>query len=95
MELAQAYRRLGSEVTVIEAATALAGEDPELAAIVLESIRAEGVTIRERTRSCASSDVARLASRSMWKRPKGLRAIDGTTSAYCRRPHCQRRGARS
>jgi pyruvate/2-oxoglutarate dehydrogenase complex dihydrolipoamide dehydrogenase (E3) component len=50
IELAQAYRRLGSEVTVVEAATALAREDPELAAIVLKRLRAEGITIREATR---------------------------------------------
>ena len=38
MEMAQAHRRLGSMVTVIEALTPLAGEDPELAAIVLRKI---------------------------------------------------------
>lgn len=47
MELAQAHRRLGSEVTVVEAFTALGKDDPELAAVVLEQIRAEGITIRE------------------------------------------------
>ncbi len=47
MELAQAHRRLGSEVTVVEALTALGKDDPELSAIVLDQIRAEGVTIRE------------------------------------------------
>lgn len=36
MELAQAHRRLGSAVTVIEAFTPLAKDDPELAAVVLE-----------------------------------------------------------
>lgn len=49
LELAQAHRRLGSEVTVIEAATALAGDDPELAAIVLDRLRAEGVDILEQS----------------------------------------------
>jgi pyruvate/2-oxoglutarate dehydrogenase complex dihydrolipoamide dehydrogenase (E3) component len=48
MEMAQAHRRLGSAVTVIEALSPLGNEDPELAAIVLGKIRAEGVTIRER-----------------------------------------------
>jgi pyruvate/2-oxoglutarate dehydrogenase complex dihydrolipoamide dehydrogenase (E3) component len=51
IELAQAYRRLGSEVTVVEAATALSGDDPELTAIALDRVRADGVTIRERTRA--------------------------------------------
>jgi pyruvate/2-oxoglutarate dehydrogenase complex dihydrolipoamide dehydrogenase (E3) component len=45
MELAQAYRRLGSEVTVIEAFEPLAKNDPELTAIVLESLRREEVKI--------------------------------------------------
>ncbi|TCD16481.1 dihydrolipoyl dehydrogenase family protein [Oricola cellulosilytica] len=47
MEMAQAFRRLGSEVTVIEAEKALGKDDPELAEIVLERVRADGVVIRE------------------------------------------------
>ena len=47
MELAQAHRRLGSDVTVIEAFTALGKDDPELSAVVLEQIRSEGIVIRE------------------------------------------------
>jgi len=47
MELAQAHRRLGSRVTVLEGQKALGKDDPELAAIALERIRAEGVEIIE------------------------------------------------
>lgn len=47
IEMAQAHRRLGSAVTVIEAAAALGREDPELAAVTLEKLRAEGVVIIE------------------------------------------------
>lgn len=47
MEMAQAHRRLGSEVTVIEGLKALGKDDPELVEIVLKNIRAEGVTIME------------------------------------------------
>jgi pyruvate/2-oxoglutarate dehydrogenase complex dihydrolipoamide dehydrogenase (E3) component len=47
MEMAQAHVRLGCKVTVIEGAKALGQEDPELATLVLESLRAEGVTIEE------------------------------------------------
>lgn len=47
MEMAQAFRRLGSEVTVIEGERALGKDDPELAEIVLERVRADGVMIRE------------------------------------------------
>lgn len=47
MEMAQAHRRLGSEVVVIEAMKALGKDDPDLAAVVLDHLRAEGVEIRE------------------------------------------------
>ncbi len=47
MELAQAHRRLGSQVTVVEAFSALGKDDPELAKIVLDQLRVEGVDIRE------------------------------------------------
>ena len=50
LELAQAHQRLGSRVTVIEAASALSKDDPELAAVVLKRLRAEGITIRENTK---------------------------------------------
>ncbi len=47
MEMAQAHRRLGCEVTVIEGARALAKDDPELAAVVTSRLREEGVRIEE------------------------------------------------
>ncbi|MDO6591774.1 dihydrolipoamide dehydrogenase [Loktanella sp. D2R18] len=47
MEMAQAHRRLGCEVTVIEGAKAMGNDDPEMAAIVLDNLRAEGVNIIE------------------------------------------------
>jgi pyruvate/2-oxoglutarate dehydrogenase complex dihydrolipoamide dehydrogenase (E3) component len=47
MEMAQAHRRLGCAVTVIEGAKALGREDPELAAVVLGALRGEGVEIVE------------------------------------------------
>jgi len=50
MELAQAHRRLGARVTVLEAMQPLGKDDPELAAIVVDSLRAEGVDIRAETR---------------------------------------------
>ncbi|QQA43377.1 dihydrolipoyl dehydrogenase family protein [Pelagovum pacificum] len=45
MEMAQAHVRLGCKVTVIEGSTPLAKDDPELTAIVLDRLRAEGVEI--------------------------------------------------
>lgn len=47
LEMAQAYRRLGSAVTVIEGDRALGREDPELAAVIVDKIREEGVEILE------------------------------------------------
>jgi pyruvate/2-oxoglutarate dehydrogenase complex dihydrolipoamide dehydrogenase (E3) component len=49
MEMAQAHRRLGAGVTVIEAFDPLAKDDPELSAVILEKLAAEGVTILART----------------------------------------------
>ena len=46
LELAQALRRLGAAVTVLEAATPLGKEDPECAAVVLDRLAREGVAIR-------------------------------------------------
>ncbi len=47
MEMAQAHRRLGAKVTVLELYSALAKDDPELTAVVLSRLRAEGVEILE------------------------------------------------
>ncbi len=49
MEMAQAHCRLGSQVTVIEAANALGKDDPEFAGIVLDRLRSEGVEILQQT----------------------------------------------
>jgi pyruvate/2-oxoglutarate dehydrogenase complex dihydrolipoamide dehydrogenase (E3) component len=47
MELGQAHRRLGSDVTIIQSSNALPKDDPELTAIVIETLRSEGVQILE------------------------------------------------
>ncbi|MGB0670393.1 MAG: dihydrolipoyl dehydrogenase family protein [Rhodospirillales bacterium] len=47
IEMAQAHARLGARVTVLEMARALPKDDPELAAVVLAQIAADGVTLRE------------------------------------------------
>ena len=46
LELAQAFRRLGAEVTVLERATPLSDDDAECAAAVLDALGREGVTLR-------------------------------------------------
>lgn len=45
LELGQAFRRLGSQVTVLEAAKPLGRDDPEAAAVLLDSLAEDGVTI--------------------------------------------------
>ncbi len=47
IEMAQAHLRLGSKVTVIEGAKAMGKDDPELAAVVLDRLREEGLVIEE------------------------------------------------
>ena len=47
VELAQAFRRLGSDVIILEAAQALAREDPEFSDVVVKRLRQEGVDLRE------------------------------------------------
>ncbi|MFW6077373.1 MAG: dihydrolipoyl dehydrogenase family protein, partial [Hyphomicrobiales bacterium] len=55
LELAQAHRRLGCEVVVLEAATPLANEDPELVPVVLEALARDGVEV------VAQAKVSRVA----------------------------------
>ena len=45
MEMAQAHRRLGCKVTVVEGGKVLGREDPELAAVVIDALTAEGIRI--------------------------------------------------
>jgi pyruvate/2-oxoglutarate dehydrogenase complex dihydrolipoamide dehydrogenase (E3) component len=47
VEMAQAHRRLGSAVTVVEGARVLGREDPDLAAVVIDQLRAEGIAFHE------------------------------------------------
>ena len=49
-ELAQAFRRLGADVTVVEMARLLPKDDPEAAAVVRDRLQAEGVRLLEDTK---------------------------------------------
>jgi len=51
VELGQAFRRLGSEVVIVEAADILGREDPETARVVLDQLQADGVELRARTKA--------------------------------------------
>ncbi|MBV8513334.1 MAG: FAD-dependent oxidoreductase [Xanthobacteraceae bacterium] len=50
LELAQAFRRLGSAVTVIDAAIPLANDDPECAGLVVSALEREGIALRPNSR---------------------------------------------
>ena len=50
MEMAQAFRRLGSKVTVLEAFTPFAKDDPEASSVVMKQLLAEGIEIHSETR---------------------------------------------
>ncbi|MGE5190458.1 MAG: dihydrolipoyl dehydrogenase family protein [Gemmatimonadota bacterium] len=64
VEMAQAFRRLGSEVTLVEYADQLLGaEDPDIAAVVRSRLEAEGVTVltgTKATRAASVGSVVRL-----------------------------------
>ncbi|WP_439527996.1 dihydrolipoyl dehydrogenase family protein [Pannonibacter sp.] len=49
LEMAQAHRRLGARVTVLEAGHALGRDDAEHVPLVIEALKAEGVEVLERT----------------------------------------------
>ena len=51
VELAQAYARLGSRVTIIARSTLLSREDPAIGEALLEVFRAEGIEVLTRTQS--------------------------------------------
>jgi pyruvate/2-oxoglutarate dehydrogenase complex dihydrolipoamide dehydrogenase (E3) component len=50
LEMAQAHRALGSEVTVLEAFRVLPKDDPELASMLRQYLVDEGITIREQAK---------------------------------------------
>ena len=53
VEQAQAFRRLGSKVTVLARSTLLSSEDPDLGAGLSDAFRAEGIDVREHTQASA------------------------------------------
>ena len=57
-ELAQAFRRLGAAVSVVEMATLLPKDDPELVQVVRQRLQNEGVALHERTRVVAVEPTA-------------------------------------
>ncbi len=77
MEMAQAHRRLGAEVTVIEAFAALGKDDPEAASVVLAALRAEGVKILDNTKVTAVEKRGKTGIRVSVEGPDGVATVDG------------------
>jgi pyruvate/2-oxoglutarate dehydrogenase complex dihydrolipoamide dehydrogenase (E3) component len=69
VEMAQAHRRLGAEVTVLQKGSILPKDDPDLVAVVRDRLTAEGVDLRE------DADIARVE-----RHGNGIAAVlaDGT-----------------
>jgi len=90
LEMAQAHRRLGCDVTVLEGLKALGKDDPELAAIALERIRAEGVRIIE---GAAATEIKGEAGRIEVATSEG-QVLSGThlLMAVGRRPNIDKLG---
>jgi len=79
MEMAQAFRRLGADVTVLEANRILAHDDPELAEIVRRRLVAEGVVIREGVKIERVARRGRYGVRVHLAAPEGEEdLVDGT-----------------
>jgi len=79
LELAQAYRRFGSRVSIIEAGPQLAGrEDSDVAAAILEMLRDEGIVVHLEAKVLGvqgrSGETVSLQTRT----PSGDRTIEGS-----------------
>lgn len=73
VELGQAFRRLGSEVVIIEADALLGREDPAAAAVVLAQLRADGVEVMTGCRATriASGPVVEVDTNGQTRTVKG------------------------
>lgn len=77
LELAQAFRRLGSQVTMLEAAVPFAKEDPECTAVVLDQLAREGIDIRSKV-TIARIEKGRGSVRAILTTDKGEEKIEAT-----------------
>lgn len=79
LELAQAMRRFGSRVTVIEPGPQLAGgEDPDVAAAILELFADEGIDVRLRTHAIGVDGRSGRSVRVVTAGPEGDGVVAGT-----------------
>ena len=78
MEMAQAHRRLGCDVTVIEGFKALGNDDPELTTIVLDNLRGEGINIIEGAMVTTVAKRGKSGIRIEYKTGDNEGIVDGT-----------------
>ena len=79
LELAQAFTRLGSQVTVVGTPVSLALQDPEAASILLRELRAEGLDMRESATTTRIERKGRSGVRLyLWSETGGEEIVDGT-----------------
>ncbi len=80
LEIAQAYRRLGVSVTVLEALHPLAKDDPECADVVVAQLMREGVDIRPgvKVAKIEAAGAANGAVRLLLETAKGEETLEGT-----------------
>jgi pyruvate/2-oxoglutarate dehydrogenase complex dihydrolipoamide dehydrogenase (E3) component len=79
LELAQAMRRFGARVTVLEAGEQLAGrEDADVGAAVLELFRDEGITVHLQTRVHGVEGESGSLVRLVTEGPDGDGVVEGT-----------------
>jgi pyruvate/2-oxoglutarate dehydrogenase complex dihydrolipoamide dehydrogenase (E3) component len=79
LELAQAMRRFGAEVTIIEQEQQLAGrEDADVGAAVLELFRDEGITVHLQTRVRSVEGQSGSDVRIVTEGPDGEAIVEGT-----------------
>ncbi|MEM9676960.1 MAG: FAD-dependent oxidoreductase [Pseudomonadota bacterium] len=79
LEMAQAHKRLGAKVTVVEGDKALGKDDPELAQIVLDRLRDEDISILEGTKVTSVAGLDRDRVRVNVEHANGSDSIDGDT----------------
>lgn len=78
LELGQAFRRLGSEVTIVEAAQALGPADREAADLVLARVRSEGVELLEGWKAIAIARTGAGIELTLQNSDGATRSLEGT-----------------
>ncbi len=78
MEMAQAHRRLGSKVTVLEGQKVLGKDDPELSAIVIENLKNEGIVMDEGAMVSSVALRGKTGVRVTYERAGETQQVDGT-----------------